>query len=195
MNAVVIFDAGMHISAAAARLCGVAKDQGSAVGDFNGIRLSADRSSTAEQIVAAFDRESAARAEAYRKSPEGIAAEERRNAERQRLQGIHDDLMARLPILEWTHVPILDWLCAMQEPSDHIGVIVKRDTIVAEFAKHLYTPGMDCGADYQRGVKNSEFRYLVGQALDGLARGPSIHSILHKFVAEWKARWPEGAAR
>lgn len=195
MSTAVRFSAGMHVTAAAARLCEVAATEGTAHGVFNGIRLDADRDSTADQIVATFDRLTAEQSKAWRESPAGVAAAERDNADRAEKQALHTALMDKLPTLDWSdRVAILDWLCAMQPATDRIGVIIRKDTIAAAFAKHGYTPGMDCGPNYQAGVKNSEFRYLVGQALDGIVNGPAIHPILHKFVSEWKARWAREVA-
>ncbi len=186
----VRFDAGQHVSGAAARLVEVAERDGAAFGHFNEIQLQAVRGGAiAESIVADYDRLCAERSAAWRASPEGQKAEQERQERRQHLQGVHDALMARLPTIWGDQAAILDWLCEMQGPSDHVGVIVRKDTIGAAFAKHNYVPGMDCGEEYKADQKNSAWRYLVGQALDGIVNGPAIHSILHKFADEWRARW------
>lgn len=188
----VAFAPGQHVDAAAAKLCEVARAEGAAHGSFNEVQLSADKSSTPESVLKDYDRIVEERAKAYRESPEGIAATERSNEDRRTKQAIHQALMERLPALDWnSHVAVLDWLCEMQGPSDRIGVLIMKRTIEEAFAKRGYTPGMDCGPDYRKGDKNSEFRYLVGQALDGIVNGPAIHSILHKFTAEWKEKWGE----
>lgn len=185
--ATVDFPPGTRIDDAAAMLAQAAWREGAAVGSFNGVELTATPASDAVAIVTEYNRLCAERQEAYRKSPEGIAAAEQANERRRALQDKHDALMDRLPgLLRLDQVAIVDWLCEMQEPSDHIGVIVRRDTIVAAFAKHGYEPGMECGAEFKSEVQASVFRWLVGQALDGLSRGPAIHGIIHKFAAEWK---------
>jgi hypothetical protein len=185
----VDFPAGLHIFEAATLLVEVALRDGASVGVFNGVRLEATPERSAATIVADYDRISNERAEAYRRSPEGVAAAERSNCERQRLQGIHDALIARMPTIWRSEVAILNWLCEMQEPSDRIGVIIKKETIAAAFARHNYLPGMDCGPNFKRGDRFSEWRYLVGQALDGIVNGPAIHGIIHKFADEWRAKW------
>jgi len=191
MSGIVRFPAGMHIAAAAELLAAEAMASGSASGCFNGIDVSAKAGATAGDVVADWERQSDARREAYRKSPEGIAAAQRADDARRTARSQHDWLMAELPALNWSSdVAILDWLCAMQGPSDHAGVIIRRGTIIAAFAKRGYVPGMDTGKDYDANSRYSGFRYLVGQALDGLANGPAIHPIIHKFAAEWKARLP-----
>jgi hypothetical protein len=186
----VEFLAGEPIARAAAQLVEAAREHGSARGSFNEIELTAEAGTTVDQVLATWERENAERAEAYRKSPEGMAAERERIERRSALQQKHDDLMRSLPALDmWNDAAVLDWLCAMQEPSDHAGVIVTRDTIVSWFEKHGYVAGANCGPDFRKGDRENEFRYLVGQALDGLKRGPSIHGIIHKFAAEWKAEF------
>lgn len=188
----VSFSPGMHIDDAAKKLCEVARQDGSAQGSFNEIRLSAAKTTTPETVVEQYRLRCEAATKAYRKSPEGIAAAERSNEDRRAKQNIHDNLMDRLSSLDWgSETAILDWLCEMQEPTDRIGVLIRKETIAATFAKHLYVPKMDCDVDYKKGDRFSEFRYLVGQALDGIVNGPAIHSILHKFTAEWKEKWEE----
>lgn len=190
MSTQVSFGAGTPITAAAARLCEIAAADGAAFGTFNGIRLEANGSSTVDQIVAAFDRQMTEQAKAWRESPEGIAAAERDNADRAEKQAAHGALMDGLPTLDWSDpAAVLDWLCAMQPASDRRGVIIRKDTIAAAFAAHGFTPGMEVGEEFQPGVKFSEYRWLIGQALDGIVNGPSIHPILHKFIGEWKAKW------
>lgn len=77
----------------------------------------------------------------------------------------------------------------MQEPSDHAGVILRRETIVSAFERRGFKAGENCGADYKPDDRSNMFRYLVGQALSGLKDGPAIHPILHKFAAEWREQF------
>ncbi len=100
--------------------------------------------------------------------------------------------MAKLPSLDMKNrAAVLDWLCAFQDPSDHIGVVQRRQTVVAAFEKAGYVAGANCGEDYDEHSIDNSFRYLVGQALSGLKDGPAIHPILHKFTAEWKMRFAQ----
>jgi hypothetical protein len=104
--------------------------------------------------------------------------------------------MAKLRTLDFSNdVAVLDWLCAIQEPSNHIGVILRRQTIVHAFESHGFVEGANCGPDYKPGNRENMYRYLVGQALNGIKSGPAIHPIFHKFVGEWKAQFcPEAVA-
>lgn len=186
---VVEFLGGCPISKAARLLVEAATAQGYAEGAFNGIILTASTDTRPESIVVAYDHECKERAAAYRASPEGIAAQAERERTRAEAQTKHDVLMRRLPRLNFgDQVAVLDWLCDMQGPSDHAGVIVRRDTILATFAKHDFLPGVNCDADFRPEVRDNVHRWLVGQCLDGLER-LAIHHTVHKFAAEWKAKF------
>lgn len=187
---IVNFGAGEHIAQSAEKLVAAAKDNGAANGVFNEIELTATAVSTSDSIVNFYNQESKRRAEAYRNSPEGKEAERQRGISRSNAQQLHDTLMAQLPQLDMSDdVAVLDWLCQMQEPSDHNGVIVRRETIVSVFEKHGFRADENCGADYRPGDRKNMHRYLVGQALSGLKDGPAIHPILHKFANEWRAQF------
>lgn len=189
------FLAGTHIGRAAEMLVKAAAENGEATGSFNGIALWAGNGTTAEQIVSDFEKRQAAAAEAYRSSPEGKRDEREADERRTAAQSKHDALMRKLPSLNMADdIAVLDWLCAMQEPSDRVGVIVRRDTIVSHFEKAGFIAGANCGKDYRDGDRDNMFRYLVGQAMDGL-NGPAIHSIIHKFAADWRKRFLNNPSR
>lgn len=187
----VSFMPGDHISAAAARLVEIAKDNATETfGTFNDVEMRATPVSDPAEIVAVWERDMEAAARAYRESPEGRKAEEERQERRRQAQAKHDALMQQLPTLDWdSAVAVLDWFCAMQEPSDHVGVVVKRDSIVRAAEAHGYKPNMNVGPDFRRGHATNEYEYLIGQCLSGLTEGPAIHSIIHKFAADWKRRF------
>ena len=188
----VDFGAGTHISEAAKMLVSAAAEHGEARGSFNDIELRATANDTPEELAAKWERDLETRAEAYRKSPAGIKAAQDREDRRRAAQDKHDELMSQLPSLDMMNrVAVLDWLCAFQDPSDHSGVIVKRDTVVSHFEKAGYRAGMNCGDEYDGDNMGNSFCYLVGQAMSGLKDGPAIHPILHKFTAEWKARFAQ----
>jgi heme-degrading monooxygenase HmoA len=189
------FLAGEHIANSVDRLVAAAREYGSASGFFNDIELKATATTTPEEVVSFYNSEIDRRVAAFINSPEGKEAERKREADRSSAQQLHDALMAKLPSLDMSNdVAVLDWLCQMQGPSDHIGVIVRRQTIVQTFEKYGFRAGENCGADYRPGDRKNMHRYLVGQALDGLKEGPAIHSILHKFADEWRAQFGVGAS-
>jgi len=191
----VEFLGGTPIDDAAIDLVAAAERHGQAVGRFNGIELHAAAGYAPAGIVKFYNDECERRRAAYLASPEGQQAEAERNRRRQDLQSKHDALMARLPSLNMDNAhDVLDWLCEMQEPSDHVGVILRRNTIIERFETAGYKANENTGADYKPGDRWNMLRYLVGQALQGLKEGPAIHPILHKFADEWRARFPRAAA-
>lgn len=75
MTTSVYIGAGTHIDRAAAMMIEAAKrGDGEAAAEFNGVALRATATSTPQEITAEYDRITAERAAAYRRSPEGIAA-------------------------------------------------------------------------------------------------------------------------
>jgi hypothetical protein len=185
----VDFGAGCHISNGAAQLVAAATEHGAAAGTFNGIKLLADPTSTVDGIVRDYTTLSNAARETYLASPEGIAAAEAADERRSNMQAKHDALMRSLAGLDFSNqVTVLDWLCEMQEPSDHVGVIVRRKTVLEAFAKHGFRPGVNCDADFRPESRENVHRWLVGQALDGLEK-IAIHSLIHKFASDWKAKF------
>lgn len=181
--------AGTRIDNAAERLVSAAREHGEATCEFNGIKLVARSDATVAAVLADWDAKQRAGAEAHRNSPEGIEAERRSEERRAAAQQKHDALMRRLPQLDFGNdVAVLDWLCEMQEPSDHSGVIVRKKTILEAFAKHGFTPGVNCGPDFRPESRENVHRWLVGQCLDGL-ESVAIHGVVHKFAADWKKKF------
>lgn len=185
------FGAGTHIAEAAKMLVAARDREGCPVqGQFNDIVLVADLATTPDDIVVAFNRECARRSKEYRNSPEGKRAAAETEQRRSAAQSKHDALMAALPSLDMSNdTAVLDWLCGMQEPSDHVGVIIRRSTIVSVFESAGFVANANTGKNYKEGDRANMFRYLVGQALDGLKRGPAIHPIIHKFSDEWRKKF------
>lgn len=189
MTIQVHFLGGEHISAAAKRLCAWAAEHGSAWGDFNEITLQAKRGSTPEMIVADFERRCNERAEAYRKSPEGIADAKRSAEEVANLQTRHDELLAALSVLDFSNdVAVMDWLCEMQPASDRVGVKIDKRTILSAFAAAGLTPNMNCGQFFDENDRANYHRWIVGQALDGLEK-VAIHGMICVFAERWKVHF------
>ena len=184
------FSPGTSIDEAAIRLCETAEAHSEATGTFNGVELHAVAGYAPAAVAKYYDEEQHRRGVAYRNSREGRKAAQDAEDRRAAAQAKHDALMRQLPTLNMADdAAVLAWLCDMQDQSDHSGVIVRRQTIVEKFEKAGYAAGANCGKDYRMGDRDNMFRYLVGQALDGLKNGPAIHPILHKFAAEWREQF------
>lgn len=179
---------GEHVATAAARLCIEAERAGVAAMTFNDIRLTARSGDTAERIVEMYDRERRLQHEAYINSPEGKADAQRRDDEIAQMQEMHDCIMRDLSALDFTDdIAVLDWLCAMQPCTDHVGVVVRKSDILAAFAAAGFASNVNTGPDYRGDDRDNSFRYLVGQALSTLEHC-AIHGMLLDCVRKWKAR-------
>lgn len=181
--------AGEHVQKASIRLSVAAASHGAAKMEFNDVTVIAKAGDTPDQIVNRWQAQQDAAHQAYINSDAGKAAAAAREKEVQRLQNKHDDLMVDLQSLDFaSDVAVLDWLCAMQEPSDHIRVATRNADIVRIFSDHGFEAGVNCGDNYQKDDRDNAFRYLVGQCLSGL-KSVAIHGIIHKFAADWKERF------
>lgn len=182
---------GTHIEAAAARLVGKANMVGrTVVASFNDVELRAAPGARAQDVVAAFDKACAEARARYAASPEGLAAAQEAVGEVARLQLVADGVAAALDTLDFAdQEAILALLGKLQPASDRIGVKVRAGEIAAAFAARGLEPGMCIGDQFNPNDRDVFFRWLVGQALDGLANGPAIHGIFHKFADEWRAKW------
>lgn len=160
---------------------------------FNDVKMRAEPGWPVDKVLNAWETETAARDDAYRNSPEGRRMAAEMAQRRVRLQAQADAAMARLPDLDFSDpVAVLDFLRDVQEPSDHIVVAVDGAAIISAFLVNGYEPGVYCGDAYDEADRDRSFRWLVGQCLDTLKRG-SIHPIVHKFAAEWKAKFAAAA--
>ena len=186
---------GESIDNAAVRLVQAADEHGEATAKFNDIELFAAKGFAAEGVVRHYMDEVEKRSRAWRASPEGRRVEQERETRRSEMQAKHDNLVRRLPSLDMSNdVAVLEWLCQMQEPSDHTGVILQRQNIVSKFEAAGYKPNENTGDDFRKDNRANVFRYLVGQALAGLKEGPAIHGILHSFAADWRRDFVEKPA-
>ena len=185
----VHFGGGEHIRNAAERLVAAAAEYGSAKGKFNGIRLVAEQDATVESILADYDTLQEAASNAYRKSPEGIMAALARESRADSAREKYAAQMCKLPTLDFKNeVAVLDWLCDIQDATDHTAVTTDREAILSTFATHGLFPNVNLGASYRKGDRDNEYRWLVGQALETLKR-VAIHSLIHKFAKEWKQQY------
>jgi hypothetical protein len=185
----VKFGAGTHISEAAIQLVDAAELYGEACGTFNEIELRASKGTEAAAVVASFNAQLDAREEAWNASPEGISYRAKQLAEIAAAQEKHDAMVAGLATLDFANgVAVLDWICGIQDATDHVGVNVARDQIISQFAAHGFEPNVNCGDAFKADDRENVLRWIVGQALDGL-RSVAIHGIIHKFAGEWKSKF------
>lgn len=159
---------GQHISNFAQQLIDTAKERNEeVVGTFNGIDLIVNPESgyTADDLEQSFHEESEKRAEAYRKSPEGIKATKEAEERKQNMQEKANQLVESLGNLDFSdYESVLDWICDFQEASDHIGVSFdKSQVIISTFQNHGFDIGVNTGDDFNGEDAENFAKYLVGQ--------------------------------
>lgn len=182
---------GEHINSFAARMVARAnKTREPISGVFNGIELTAEPGSDAAAVVRTFESEMDSRAKAYRQSPGGIAAAAKRAPEIVSRQKEYDALVGGLPGLDMANRPaVLRWLCRFQDAADDIGVTKHASqAIIDHFARHGFVAGMNCGERHDKDNPENVFGWIVGQAMDGIARVGAPMGILHHFAEQWLAR-------
>lgn len=190
----VVFSPGQHIARAAEELSSAANEHGAATGTFNDIVLTALRGQPPQEIVASFDEQLRESGRRYRESPAGIAAAKAAASRLSDSQAIYDGHMASLAVLDFnSQAAILDWLCGIQDATDHVGVLTIPSEITLAFAKHGYEPGVYCGDKFDGESPDIFARWVIGQALDGLQKIGAIHPIIHKFAGQWKSKFSAGS--
>lgn len=185
---------GQHINSFCAELVKAAGRHGEARGVFNETEVVADRNATVESLYAQWETKQEEAWIAYRNSPEGKAQIAAHEANVRAAQDLHDRLVHDLATLDFKNdVAVLDWICAIQDSTDHCSVSVNKTAILAAFDAAGFKANVNCGRDFRSEDRDNVFRYIVGQALDGL-KSVAIHGIIHKFAGEWKDKFIRTAA-
>lgn len=172
------FDPGTHIDEACAKAAAACRTH-TVEFEFNGIVVKAMPGDTAGDLHARWD---AAR-EAERKVRDWARHEQHR---RRRVA----DLMADLDSAVTDPVAAIRWLCNMEEATT-IYAPLDRVRILLAFAGRGYTPnvllredGESLAAWEKRLGIDGQRRWLIGQALDGIAEVGAPHQVIHTFAKE-----------
>lgn len=188
--------AGENVSYTAVRLIKIVDLTGQpCTAYFNDIKLVASTGDKSDNIVGFFHQECERRSVEYRESPAGKRAEREAEERRQAAQAKLDQLMTQLPTLDFGNLTTLvNWLDELQDPSDHIGVNRPWQQIVETFVQHGFTPGMNCGENFDEEDEANFAGYLIGQALSGLAcEVHAIHQVYCKFAEDWRTKFGKAA--
>lgn len=189
MDSTVRAKLGQDVSEFAAELAEIARRHGKARGIHNDIDIVADVTSTVGDLVAQWQKKVHDKRVAYINSPEGIAAAAEREARIVAMQERHDNLVRDLSTLDFANdVAVINWLCAVQGSTDHVGVIVNKERIISAFREAGFAANANCGSAFKEYDRDNVFRWIVGQALDCLDR-VSIHGVIHKFADDWKNKF------
>lgn len=184
---------GQHINSFAQQLINEAQESNTIVaGTFNGIDLVVDPKSnlSVDEIVATFTSEMNKKAEAYRKSPEGIRANKEAEEKKQNMQEKANQLVEQLNTLDFSDYElVLEWICNFQEASDYIGTSYDKNKVISTFKNNGFAIGVNTGKDFNGENAENFAKYLVGQALDGINTVGAPHQIVHKFTNDWKQKF------
>lgn len=156
---------------------------------FNDATVTVQPTSTAEQIRDEIDAQWKAQAEAYRNSPEGKAAAIREAEHVSRLQGLHDDLMARLVDAVGNQAALIDWLEQYSDPADDMRVQGRDFPRVATTIKAAgYVSADALGLPSEAYAEPDVLaRYLIGQAISQMEEGMPPHpGMMSMFASEYR---------
>lgn len=158
---------------------------------FNEIEIVVKPGDSVASVTNFYHEEYERQSAAYKASPEAKRArreaEERLNQARAKL----DELMLRLPQLDFGNLTaVIDWLGELRDPSDDVGVDTPWQAIVAKFAEHGFVPGMNTGSNFNGEDETNYARYLIGNALSGLAcEVHAIHQVYRHFADQWREKF------
>jgi len=156
---------------------------------FNGVVLIVEPDTPASAVVKFYFLE-----ESKRLSKERIGSLEGQNAifEARVKAGVKiDELMLRLPTLDFTNLAaIIDWLCELEE-STRYGNKYPWQYILAVFQEHGFTPNMNTGTDFEENDKINHAGCIIGFALNCLLYEGihAVHQTIHDHAKKWRQKF------
>lgn len=187
---------GVHIRDVAEAAADLAEEKGKPIRfEFNRIMLVVTAEDQPDDVVARFEAECDRQAKAYRESPEGRAAAEKRAREIVEKQAQHDELIRRLSQLApGDHAAALRWAVEFEAASGDIGVHIDRQSVIEGMerlgykANDLTFSGSASDAEKAR-IRNmletdpvASARYIMGQVIACANMGMPPHPVINSFV-------------
>jgi hypothetical protein len=191
------FMAGERIENAVCELVALANEYEEPVkADFNGVDIIAQPGDDPAELQTKWSADMDRKAEEYRNSPEGQRVAREAEERKQKLQAEANRLMSVLDEVDFSDLgAVIDWLEAMQDPSDHIGINFDRQHVLDTFEKHGYQPSVYTYGEFDENDREVYARWMIGQALDGIRQIGAIHGLIHKFAKSWREKFsPSGTA-
>lgn len=183
---------GTHVSDAAAKLASIARETGRpATYEFNGTPLTVNPGESPEASVTRWNSDMEAKQKAWRESPEGIAAQEKRERELSYAKGLMAGILFRLPAKFPNHRRAMQWLVGYVPAADHAGVDAGLERVTQSLLASGYSRNDLVGLPrdaYQDG--DTMARWVAGQALEFMARGMPPHPMTADFAKEALALLP-----
>lgn len=123
-------------------------------------------------------------------SDKGKAASLKSDNKTAQLQFVMDNAIVKLQSLDFTNqVEILDWICSIQDASDHTDVHTDSTFILMLFNMNGYLPDVNTGDEFDGDDPDNFARYIIGQALSGLRTVGVVHHVVTRFAGEWKNKF------
>lgn len=153
---------------------------------FNDIEMFARPSDHETDLEGLYHHMCEQRAEAYRKSPEGIAAREKSEREGRQGQAQIDALVSGMnPVFDAGLDATITWLERYATLADDIRIDSHRDAVMSALLAHGYVNNEFTGADWVPGDKRVMGRWIVGQCINCMSIGMPPHPVSIKFCREY----------
>lgn len=183
-------EAGSHINAVCEQACAMAaQDNDLVTFTFNDVLLVASPTTDWRELSKEYSRKCDEAREAYLKSPEGIAATEKRNQEVSYRQETVSRLIYKLPIvLAKSLDAVIEWLKEFTSPADDIGVKFNASDVARTFIAYGYKENYGVGEKPEWfNTRDRMGRYIIGQAINCLKSGMAPHGVTYTFIEKYKA--------
>jgi hypothetical protein len=144
-----------------------------------------------EELVEVWDARLADEAERYRNSPQGRRAA-REDADRARIARAETAAaFVALPAVDAADIDaVMEWMIRYARSADHVdsGARFVAPAVLAWFAQHGYVINANVGDAFDGTDRDNVARYLIGQALDGIA----VVGSPHPMFVDWAERFLAG---
>ena len=182
---------GEHISTACENAIALAKQSGNAVEfNFNDETIIANPDSTADALVALWDRHQKESREAYRQTPAYRESQKQLKREIAQAQATTDADIARLPAVLATGdvAQLVAWFASFGEAADWRDVTYDRAALIKTLEGAGYVEGQFVGArEAIERDSHIKARYLVGQFLSGMK---GEHGCWPQILTHWCKEFP-----
>ena len=179
--------AGESISHATEVACKMATDGNEPVEIvFNKVKLFVRPGANPDHICEIYSRECDERAEQYRNSDEGRAADARREAEVVAKQAAVDALLVTRSFSSLRST--VEWFDKLTPLADDVRVRLPTEQLVAELEAVGYESNACCDLPKERYTESKVMGvYIVGQVLSCMKKGMPPHPVTNKFAKEYLA--------
>lgn len=153
---------------------------------FNEVEIMAVPGGEHRAVTLQWQKDMDAKAEAYRKSPEGIAARKRQEQREKEETAKANALLAEMQAAD---LKDLDTAISFVERSSVFGWTYTQDQsrqYVALLAAAGYEPNVNCGEQFDAEDRRNVAEWLIGQAMTMPG-----HGIEQKFCKQWREKFGE----